>query len=193
MPTSWPKWCYFTLPENAFESLAAAVRANELLPPPSDDPKQRLSKDDILCAFFWTRLCELRLARGMPADTETKISRSINARVPLGIPSTYLGAHVSSAIVRQPIRRIAEMSVSEVTGCHAVGHAQLRDHDCAPVPGASCRHAVYGNAQRLHWHWMYKRVEGGGAKGFLGASGSLPLLSSTKCFSDSRKHATAGG
>lgn len=50
----------------------------------------------------------------MPADTETKISRAINARVPLGIPSTYLGAHVSSAIVRQPIGRIAEMSVSQV-------------------------------------------------------------------------------
>lgn len=114
MPTSWPKWCYFTLPEFAFESLAATVRADEQPPPPSDDLKQRLSKDDILCAFLWKRLCELRLARGMPADTETKISRAINARVPLGIPSSYLGAHVSSAIVRQPIGRIAEMSISQV-------------------------------------------------------------------------------
>ncbi|KAF3765280.1 hypothetical protein M406DRAFT_257103 [Cryphonectria parasitica EP155] len=116
MPTSWPKWCYFLMPEDSLSNLAETVRADAGLLSSSDpsDPKQRLSKDDVLSAFLWKRLCGLRIARGMPAETMSKLSRAINARNPLGIPSSYLGAHVAPCIVRLPMGRVDEMSVAQV-------------------------------------------------------------------------------
>lgn len=114
MPTSWPKWCYFLMPENSLSDLAETVRADAGLSSDPNDLKQRLSKDDVLSAFYWKRLCDLRLARGMPPETMSKLSRVINARNPLGIPSSYLGAHVAPCIVRLPMGSVAEMSVAQV-------------------------------------------------------------------------------
>ncbi|RYP86983.1 hypothetical protein DL770_004832 [Monosporascus sp. CRB-9-2] len=67
------------------------------------DPSRPVAEDDVLPAFYWQRLCVVRLARGMPADTVSKTSRAIDGRMALGIPVSYMGAHVYTAITRLPL------------------------------------------------------------------------------------------
>ncbi|KAK2067813.1 hypothetical protein P8C59_001519 [Phyllachora maydis] len=127
MPTSWPKWAYFMMPEAALARLADTVRA-------ADDKqdglskdglskdglskdglsKDGLSKDDILSAFYWQRLCAIRIAQGAPPSTSSKLTRAINARAGLGIPAGYLGAHVSVALVRLPMGRVTGLTVAQL-------------------------------------------------------------------------------
>lgn len=77
------------------------------------DPSRPVTEDDILHAFYWQRLCAVRLARGMPADTVSKISRAIDGRMALGIPASYMGAHVYTAITRLPMGQVASLTLQQ--------------------------------------------------------------------------------
>jgi hypothetical protein len=148
MPTSMPLWCYFLLPEDRFAALAETVRASA---PPPADPKQRLSKDDILCAFYWKRLCALRLARGMAPDTGCKISRAINARPALGLPPSYLGAQVCPSILRLTLGAVDAMPTAELA---ALLRAKVVE-DAAPWAVRSFATTVAREAPAARARMMY--------------------------------------
>ncbi|OIW25921.1 hypothetical protein CONLIGDRAFT_708799 [Coniochaeta ligniaria NRRL 30616] len=110
MPTSWPTWCYFLMSVASLAEIVKTARDADT----ESSSIERISSDDILSAFYWKRICALRLARGMPRDTESKISRAINARTPLGIPSSYMGAQVYPAITRMLMGRVDELTVPQL-------------------------------------------------------------------------------
>lgn len=101
LPASPPIWCNFKMPVASLAKLAKSAR----------DPSRPVTEDDVLIAFFWQRLCAVRLARGIPPDTVSKISRAIDARRALGIPPTYLGAQVHMAITRLPLGQVASLTL----------------------------------------------------------------------------------
>jgi hypothetical protein len=110
MPTSWPTWCYFLMPVDSLAEIVKTVRGADT----DSSIGERISSDDILSAFYWKRMCAVRLSRGIPKDTESKISRAINARTPLGIPSSYMGAQIYPAITRLPMDRVTELPVHQL-------------------------------------------------------------------------------
>ncbi|KAL2018155.1 hypothetical protein VTK56DRAFT_1231 [Thermocarpiscus australiensis] len=103
-PASPPTWCYFKLP---VASLAALTRS-------AADSPIRLSRDDIICAFYWQRISACRLARGMAPDTVTKFGRAVDGRGALGVPFTYLGHMVYHCAVYRPLEQVAGQPLSAV-------------------------------------------------------------------------------
>ncbi|KAH6850668.1 hypothetical protein B0I37DRAFT_372128 [Chaetomium sp. MPI-CAGE-AT-0009] len=101
LPSSPPIWCNFKMPLASLSKLTKSAR----------DPSRPVTEDDVLIAFFWQRLCAARLARGMAPDTVSKISRAIDARMALGIPSACLGALVHMAITRLPLGQVASLTL----------------------------------------------------------------------------------
>jgi hypothetical protein len=102
-PPSPPTWCYFKMAVTGLSKLAKTVH----------DPSRPVTDDDILHAFYWQRLCAVRLARGMPADTVSKMSRAIDGRMALGIPASYMGAHIYTAITRLPLGQVASLPLQQ--------------------------------------------------------------------------------
>ncbi|KAH8693301.1 hypothetical protein BGW36DRAFT_302335 [Talaromyces proteolyticus] len=102
-PASPPTWCYFKMPLTSLSKLAKTAQ----------DPSRPVTEDDILHAFYWQRLCAVRLARGLPFDTVSKISRAIDGRMALGIPASYMGAQVYTAITRLPIGQVASLTLQQ--------------------------------------------------------------------------------
>ncbi|KAJ5719769.1 hypothetical protein N7493_007347 [Penicillium malachiteum] len=85
MLTSQPIWCYFLIPVETLNNLVERARDKH------SGINVQIS-DDRMSALYWKILFPLRIARGMPPDTESKCSHAINTRVALGIPSSYIGA-----------------------------------------------------------------------------------------------------
>ncbi|KAJ5715237.1 uncharacterized protein N7483_012418 [Penicillium malachiteum] len=108
MPASQPIWCYFLMPVESLNKLVKRARDNQL------GKDVQISSDDILSAFYWKRLCALRIARGMPPDTESKCSRAINTRIALGIPSSYIGAQISPCITRLSLAQVIELNITQL-------------------------------------------------------------------------------
>ncbi|KAK3304872.1 uncharacterized protein B0T15DRAFT_537893 [Chaetomium strumarium] len=104
-PTRPPTWCYFKVPVASLSKLAKTVTAQ--------DPDRPVTEDDVLHAFYWQRLCAVRLSRGMSADTVSKMSRAIDGRTALGIPASYMGALVCSAITRLPVGQVASLTLGQ--------------------------------------------------------------------------------
>lgn len=102
-PTSPPTWCYFKLPLTALSKLAKTAH----------DPARPVTEDDVLHAFYWQRLCAVRLARGMAPDTVSKMSRAIDGRTALGIPASYMGAQIYMAITRLPLGQVASLTLAQ--------------------------------------------------------------------------------
>lgn len=100
-PKTPPTWCYFKMPVTSLAKLAKTAQ----------EPSRPVTEDDVLHAFYWQRLCAVRLARGMPSDTVSKISRAIDGRMALGIPSSYMGAHVYTAITRLPLNQVTSLTL----------------------------------------------------------------------------------
>ncbi|KAF7554211.1 hypothetical protein G7Z17_g3049 [Cylindrodendrum hubeiense] len=102
-PDSPPTWCYFKMPVTSLSKLAKTAH----------DPSRLVTEDDVLHAFYWQRLCAVRLARGMSADTESKISRAIDGRMALGIPASYMGCHIYTAITRLPLGQVTSLTLPQ--------------------------------------------------------------------------------
>lgn len=85
-PSSPPKWCYFKLPITALPALEKLAS-----PPQQHLGPHNLSENDILSAFCWQRITAVRLARGFPPSTPTKMTRTIDARATMGVPLSYMG------------------------------------------------------------------------------------------------------
>jgi trichothecene 3-O-acetyltransferase len=102
-PASPPTWCYFKMPVTSLSKLAKTAH----------DPSRPVTEDDVLHAFYWQRLCAVRLARGISADMVSKISRAIDGRMALGIPASYMGAHVYTAITRLPLGQVASLTLPQ--------------------------------------------------------------------------------
>nr|CAG8993144.1 Acyltransferase [Penicillium sclerotiorum] len=110
MPTVWPTWCVFQM---SVDSLAEIVKkAREV--DDEADTGARISSDDILSAFYWQRICRIRVANGMSPDASSKLTRAVNARVPLGIPTSYLAAQVCPLNTRLPLSTVIELSVPKL-------------------------------------------------------------------------------
>ncbi|KAJ6024716.1 hypothetical protein N7540_005513 [Penicillium herquei] len=78
------------------------------------DNDVQISSDDILSVFYWKRICALRIARGIPPDTESKCSRTINTRAALGISSSYIGAQISPCVTRLSMARVTEFNIAQL-------------------------------------------------------------------------------
>ncbi len=111
LPKLPAKWCYFKVPLAGLPALRKAAAPA----PRSGGPSLTVSDNDILCAFCWQRISAARLARGMPADTVVKLTRAIDGRSALGIPSSYLGHMIHHSIARLPLGRVASLPLSTVT------------------------------------------------------------------------------
>ena len=111
-PQSPAKWCYFKVPLAGLPSLrkdaAAATSRN-------GDQTLSVSDNDILCAFCWQRISSIRLARGLPGDTMVKLTRAVDGRSALGVPSSYLGHLIHHSIVRLPLARVASSPLASLT------------------------------------------------------------------------------
>ena len=118
LSTSPAKWCYFKVPLAGLPALrkAASASASATAPAPGGrSPVLPVSDNDVLCAFCWQRISVVRLARGVSADTMVKLTRAIDGRSALGIPSSYLGHLIHHSIARLPLGRVASSPLSSVT------------------------------------------------------------------------------
>ena len=116
LPKAPAKWCYFKVPLAGLPALRkAAAAAAAASAPGSGGPMLPVSDNDILCAFCWQRISVARLARGLSADTMVKLTRAIDGRSALGIPSSYLGHMIHHSIARLPLGRVASSPLSTVT------------------------------------------------------------------------------
>ncbi|KAI1421080.1 hypothetical protein F5Y12DRAFT_790463 [Xylaria sp. FL1777] len=100
-PASPGIWCYFSIALAAQARLvkSAAVAASE---------------NDILCAFYWQRLCVSRVARGLRPDTIVKFTRAIDGRTAMGVPPSYMGHMVCHAITRLPVGQVATLPLGQL-------------------------------------------------------------------------------
>ena len=111
LPKSPAKWCYFKVPLAGLPALRKVAASA----PGSGGPVLPVSDNDILCAFCWQRISAARLARGNSADTVVKLTRAIDGRSALGIPSNYMGHLIHHSITRLPLGRVASSPLSAVT------------------------------------------------------------------------------
>ncbi|KAI0477622.1 hypothetical protein GGR56DRAFT_692317 [Xylariaceae sp. FL0804] len=102
---------YFLMAADSLSELVETVRREAAGLP---DAGTRISTDDILCAFYWKRLCAIRLARDAPRDDESNMARVINGRTPLGISPSFMGNLVTQANVRLPLGRVEELTLPEL-------------------------------------------------------------------------------
>ncbi|KAI3390258.1 hypothetical protein diail_10798, partial [Diaporthe ilicicola] len=109
---------YFLMPVDALSELVETARRDAealQLEGEHEGESIRISTDDVLCAFYWKRLCAVRLARGnIPRSTESNMARVINGRAPLGIPASFMGNLVTQANARLPLSHIEELSLAEL-------------------------------------------------------------------------------
>ncbi|KAI4127472.1 MAG: hypothetical protein LQ338_003195 [Usnochroma carphineum] len=133
LPKSPAKWCYFKVPLAGLPALRKAAR----LAPNSGSEMLPVSDNDILCAFCWQRISVARLARGISADTMVKLTRAIDGRSALGIPSSYLGHLIHHSITRLPLGRVASSPLSAVT------QALRRELKAANTPWAIRSYATF--------------------------------------------------
>ena len=110
MPTVWPKWCVFQMPVASLAEIVKAAREVD----DEAETGSRISSDDILSAFYWQRLCRIRVANGMSPDLSSKLTRAVNARAPLGIPPSYLAAQVCPLNTRLPLSSVIEFSIPKL-------------------------------------------------------------------------------
>lgn len=105
-PSSPPKWCYFKLPVSALPTLRKLGTSTS-----------SVSDNDILCAFVWQRVTAVRLARGFPPDTLTKLTRTIDGRGAVGVPLTYMGhlIYFCGTQLSLPMSRVASAPLSTTT------------------------------------------------------------------------------
>jgi hypothetical protein len=138
-PASPLTWCYFKMPVSLLTRLVRMAR----------DPTRRVTDEDVLHAFYWQRLCAVRLARGMPADTVSAVSRAIDGRMALGIPSSYMGSLVCTAITRLPMGKVVSLNLQQT--------AQLlrRDYAQANTPWAMRSYATFIARERDRRNLMY--------------------------------------
>ena len=105
LPSSPPKWCYFKLPVSALPTLRKLASST-----------LAVSDNDMLCAFCWQRITAARLARGFSPETQTKVTRAIDARGAVGIPPTYMGhlVYFCGTQLSLPMSRVASTSLSTI-------------------------------------------------------------------------------
>jgi hypothetical protein len=102
-------WAYFTFPATSLVALKSF--AMKTVPPDSF-----VSTDDVLTAFTWQSITRTRLPRlGTPSTLASTLSRNVDVRRHLSIPSTYPGLvsnatiHTSAidALLKQPLGELA--------------------------------------------------------------------------------------
>ncbi|KAF2793016.1 hypothetical protein K505DRAFT_325744 [Melanomma pulvis-pyrius CBS 109.77] len=106
-PSSPPKWCYFKMPVSALPALEKLASSQQL-------QQQQLSENDILSAFCWQRITAVRLARGFPPDTMTKMTRTIDGRAVVGVPITYMGHLTYFSVSQLPMGQVASLPLSTI-------------------------------------------------------------------------------
>ncbi len=107
-PSSPPKWCYFKLPVSAMPTLKSLASS----PPPPQ--QQQISVNDVLCAFCWQRITAVRLLRGFPPDSMTKLTRTIDGRAAVGVPITYIGHLTYYSAAQLQMSRVASLPLSTI-------------------------------------------------------------------------------
>jgi hypothetical protein len=69
----------------------------------------------VLCAFYWQGISAVRLARGIPPDTVSRFSRTIDGRTAVGVPFSYMGHLVYHAATRFPLGQVVSAPLSTVS------------------------------------------------------------------------------
>jgi hypothetical protein len=74
-----------------------------------------VSTNDALSAFYWKRLCAVRLRHDYEPSAVTKFSRAIDARKAVGVPREYMGQLVYFAATFLSLKEVTETSLPALT------------------------------------------------------------------------------
>lgn len=110
MPSSNFTWGCFRLPISSLSRLVKTVTAESL----ALKPGAAVSDNDVLCAFYWQRVSAVRIANGIPGNTSSKLSRALDSRSAVGVPTSYLGHMVYHAITRLPLFQVVSTPLPQL-------------------------------------------------------------------------------
>jgi hypothetical protein len=126
-------WAYFTFPATSLAALKSL--AMKTIPSGSNF----VSTDDVLSAFIWQSITRVRLPRlGSPSTLNSALSRNVDARRYLSIPSTYPGFITSSTLHTSAIGALVKEPLGSIA-------AQLR----SALDPASIRYRMRASATRI--------------------------------------------
>nr|AGN71607.1 trichothecene 3-O-acetyltransferase [Monascus pilosus] len=101
-------WQYFRFSASTLGAL------KDIASSPADfDPSVKfISTDDALCAFLWQRIATVRLRRRQTPDDLCKMTRAVDIRRTLNVPSEYMGVMVYNVSGRLPLGQLVTASLA---------------------------------------------------------------------------------
>jgi hypothetical protein len=101
-------WSNFDFPAQALAKLKAEAMCNVI-------QGSFVSTDDVLSAFIWQSISRIRARRLGQADRlETTLSRNVDGRHCLGLPTTYPGLIVTSTLHTKPISEVSTEPIGAI-------------------------------------------------------------------------------
>jgi hypothetical protein len=112
------KWVFFhILPSKVTEIKALASTASSNTSTETNDVAAVpfISTNDALCAFYWKRICAVRLQNGQSPSAKSKFSRAIDGRQAMGVSREYMGQLVYFAATFLPLQEVVDLSLPALT------------------------------------------------------------------------------